>query len=831
MDRRRFVRDSLISVAGLSKILANPAGSGSTLLGASNAGGNSMQPPAIALFPTNLPASKWVQFPAAGFSHPVTGVIYRKAQPATNGMPLGGVDTGCIDLETSGLWGYSTIFNSHVPRRGPLNLPFLGLSVGGQTWVMCDPQQLKQYQTTDGVIPVESYNTELQFDNVRVPKEIHYWGHYPVVDMEFDTDAPISVGLRAWSPFLPGDINASLLPGMVLEVRLRNAGASAQQGTVAFSFAGPTHKEADADRYSRQPLEGVAEQLTGVVVNGGSTSTPLMAPRASYALGVVGKERVRLGGELGKDGEAWAKIAQQLPEEKTNHGGSSAAVDFELAPGETRIVRFLVAWHSPRWKGGGYPASDRGDTFTHMYALKYRSARAAALLLAREHASLLRRILAWQEVIYSDPTLPGWLQDSLINNLHLITETGLWAAAEPPLPDWVRPEDGLFGMDECPRGCPQIECIPCSFYGNIPVVYFFPELALSTLRGYKGYMYPEGAVPWIFGGATGATPPLNMNTPTRGYQLTTNGICYADMVDRYALCWGHDKRFAEEFYESVKRNTIFTINLRPEYATGDRVISMPTGNEGTEWFEADKPGWSGMVAHVGGLHLAELRIAQKMAEQVGDQDFARQCRAWIEAGMDSMENKMWAGSYYLNFWEPESGTKSELVFGYQMDGQWVADFHGLPPVFQPDRVKRTLETIKRCNVALSKTGAANYAHADGSPAPVGGYGTYSYFPPEVLMLAMSYMYAGQREFGLELARRCWENITCTWRYTWDAPNIMRGDKDTGESVYGHDYYQDMMLWSLPAALAGQPMDGVVKPGGLVDRILKAAGGKEVGGRS
>ena len=133
-------------------------------------------------------------------------------------------------------------------------------------------------------------------------------------------------------------------------------------------------------------------------------------------------------------------------------------------------------------------------------------------------------------------------------------------------------------------------------------------------------------------------------------------------------------------------------------------------------------------------------------------------------------------------------------------------------MFRPDRVKRTLETIKRCNVALSKTGAANYAHADGSPAPVGGYGTYSYFPPEVLMLAMTYMYAGQREFGLDLARRCWENITCTWRYTWDAPNIMRGDKDTGESVYGHDYYQDMMLWSLPAALAGQPMDGVVKPG-------------------
>ena len=823
MDRRRFVRDSIIGVAGMSDLLGNFSSCGPTILGRTLEGEGATERSGSKLFATDLPGSKWVQFSAEGFSNPITGVIYRLAQPATNGMPLGGVDTGCIDLETSGLWGYSTIFNSHVPRRGPLNLPFLGLSVGGETWVMCDPKQIKQYQTTDSVVPVERYNTELLFDSVRVPREIHYWGHYPVADLEFDTDAPIGVGLRAWSPFFPGDLEASLLPGMIMEVHLRNTSSSPQRGTVAFSFAGPSPMEADAEHFSRQPLDDPAQGIHGVVVNGGWTGTPIMAPRASYALGVLGKEKVRLGGELGKDAGAWSKIAQQLPAAGPNHSGSSAAVDFELEPGAGRVVRFLVTWHSPQWKGGGYPASDKGDTLTHMYALQYRSSLAAALLLAREHTSLLRRILAWQEVIYSDPALPGWLQDSLVNNLHLITETGMWAAAEPPLPSWVRPDDGLFGMIECPRGCPQIECIPCSFYGNIPVVYFFPQLAISTLRGYKGYLYPEGAAPWIFGGVTGSTPPLNMTTPTRGYQLSLNGLCYAAMVDRYALCWGHkQKDFGKEFYDSVKRNTIFTINLRSEYEGGDQVISMPTGNEGTEWFEADKPGWSGMVAHVGGLHLAEVRIAQKMAEEVGDQDFAQQCRDWIAAGMSSMENKMWNGSYYLNYWEPESGTKSDLVFGYQMDGQWVADFHGLANVFRPDRVKQTLETVKRCNVALSKTGAANYAHADGSPAPVGGYGTYSYFPPEVLMLAMNYMYTGQREFGLELARRCWENIVCTWRYTWDAPNIMRGDKDTGECVYGHDYYQDMMLWALPAALADMPMPGPMKPGGLVDRVLAAA---------
>jgi hypothetical protein len=32
----------------------------------------------------------------------------------------------------------------------------------------------------------------------------------------------------------------------------------------------------------------------------------------------------------------------------------------------------------------------------------------------------------------------------------------------------------------------------------------------------------------------------------------------------------------------------------------------------------------------------------------------------------------------------------------------------------------------------------------------------------------------------------------------------------------------MMLWSLPAALAGQAVDGPCEPGGLVDRVIKAA---------
>ena len=172
-----------------------------------------------------------------------------------------------------------------------------------------------------------------------------------------------------------------------------------------------------------------------------------------------------------------------------------------------------------------------------MYARHYPSVLAAAEKLARDHARLLKRILAWQQVVYTDEKLPVWLRESLVNVLYMITEDGLWAQAKPPLPAWAKPEDGLFGMNECPRGCPQIECIPCSFYGNQPLVYFFPELALSTCRGYKGYQFADGAPPWIFGGCTGNTAPIDFASPTRGYQFATNGISLAAMVDRYFLCY------------------------------------------------------------------------------------------------------------------------------------------------------------------------------------------------------------------------------------------------------------------------------------------------------
>ncbi|NQT94389.1 MAG: hypothetical protein HQ559_16655, partial [Lentisphaerae bacterium] len=48
-----------------------------------------------------------------------------------------------------------------------------------------------------------------------------------------------------------------------------------------------------------------------------------------------------------------------------------------------------------------------------------------------------------------------------------------------------------------------------------------------------------------------------------------------------------------------------------------------------------------MTAHAGGLRISNMAIAARMADAMGDREFAEQCRQWLRQGQESMENKMW----------------------------------------------------------------------------------------------------------------------------------------------------------------------------------------------
>jgi len=805
------------------------------------------------LFPPQLPAAEWQQFQAEGYQQSLTGVIFRDQSRPSCGVPMGGIDTGCLDIESNGMLGYSTIFNHLVNPRLLVNLPFLALSVGGRTTVLISDQLAKKdtpRHNPDMPFPHLDYSQsyeQLKFErvdfepqgNLSLCSGIDYWGHYPLLDMEFDTGAPVSLGARFWSPFIPGDETASMTPGFVAEFHLRNLTAVGQECSLAFSFPGFDLPE-DA-RMKPQRVDIAWDGVHGVKVSsgGGQTTgqsigqtTGQSAWEMGYLLAALDEPFVRVGGALNTDGQAWSQIDRSLPEPGEFETGSSLVVNVRLQPGEARLSRMIFTWHAPYWRAGGSPTHPDSSLFHHRYALHHPSAEAAARYLARSHAELLSRVIAWQEAVYQHPGMPGWLADSLVNSLHLITECSVWAQAQPPVGEWCQPELGLFALNECPRGCPQMECLPCSFYGNLPLVYFFPQAALSTLEAYRAYQFPDGRPPWILGGVTAIVPenrnPYDLCSPDTGYQTVLNGACVIIMADRYWRVTGDDG-FLRRYWDSLKSCNDFSLNLRPAFGDS-QIIAMPQpGTDNyvlgdTEWFEAPEPGWKGYVTHAGGVRLAQVGIMRRMASHLGDLEYAQRCEHWLQAGSQALEQHLWVGTrnpgYYLNFNDPDSGQRSDLIFGYQLDGQWIADFHGIPPVFPPDRAQNALETVRQANCQISQSGATNYASPDGSPAQVGGYGTYGYFPPELFMLACTYIYAGESEFGLDLLKRCLYNIASRG-YQWDMPNIVSGDQDTGERAFGADYYQNLMLWALPAALDGGDISSPLKDGGLIARVLEA----------
>jgi len=135
------------------------------------------------LFPADTRDSDWNEFNAAGFDGPVTGIVYRtrsisyfssyvqRPKPAS-GMPLGAIDTGALYLEPSGVLGYSSIFNTMTPIGGPVNTPYLGVSVGGTTHVLTTGQT-KNYAGNNR----PSLGTNLRLLNCGMCESSDYWGH------------------------------------------------------------------------------------------------------------------------------------------------------------------------------------------------------------------------------------------------------------------------------------------------------------------------------------------------------------------------------------------------------------------------------------------------------------------------------------------------------------------------------------------------------------------------------------------------------------------------------------------------------------------------------
>jgi len=122
-------------------------------------------------------------------------------------------------------------------------------------------------------------------------------------------------------------------------------------------------------------------------------------------------------------------------------------------------------------------------------------------------------------------------------------------------------------------------------------------------------------------------------------------------------------------------------------------------------------------------------------------------------------------------------------------------------------------------------GTVLYATPDGKPVGGGSDAITAYPPNEtfyqaVTALGLMYMYAGEKELGMEINRRAFHNSVCVQGLSWYGENSF--DSKTGVHLSGSEYAIKNLLWAAPAAVLGEDLASPARPGGLVDRMLKAS---------
>lgn len=484
----------------------------------------------------------------------------------------------------------------------------------------------------------------------------------------------------------------------------------------------------------------------------------------------------------------------------------------DITPGAARRFRFVFAWYLPAWRDSGTEAH------VHRYGTRYRDVASVAEDALARYDTLLARVLAWQQAIYHSK-MPDWMKDALVQGFYSLAKNTVWIARTRKDEWWG--DEGWFTHNESHTGCPITETMVCRMHGHFPALLFFPELEFSTLNAFRHFQISDGEIPFSYGLAT------SMRDPRYHCQHPLNSGQYAQMVYQLFLRT-HDRDQLAYLYDAAKKAIRYQFSLDDD---GDGLVNDqahvgPGENWPANQFYDIWPWW-GTSAYVAGTWLGTLACGRAMAEAVGDHAFAAECGAWLARGLASYEAKLWTGSYYRLWNDTAKGERSDVSLANQLMAEWCAAVAGLPGLLPADHVRSALDTIERWNMAATEYGVVNGA-APGGTRYLSGYGigendhSNHIFFGESMCVAMTYLYRGRPETGLEIARRIYEAVALKTRSPWNQRCLI--SSYTGLPVWGDDYYSNLAIWALPMALGRQDVSAFCAPGGLVERMLSAANG-------
>jgi len=329
-----------------------------------------------------------------------------------------------------------------------------------------------------------------------------------------------------------------------------------------------------------------------------------------------------------------------------------------LAAGESKTVTFVLAWH--------FPNLSIEKSFVdcgRYYATNFPSAQAVAEYIAENFPRLAGQTKLWRDTWF-DSTLPFWFLDRTFLNTSILATSTCYRLANGRFYGWE-------GVGDCPGTCGHVY-----LYAQA-IARLFPELErdLRERTDFGLAQMPDGAI--HFRGEFNKIPAVDAQS---GYVLRA--------LREHQM--SADDKFLRRVWPKVKLAMEWLIKKDGD---GDGLIESNQHNTlDTDWF--------GKIAWLSGLYGTALAAAAQMADEVGDKEFASQCRKIFNAGQKNLPAELFDGDYFINKVDQKhldainSGTGCEID---QVFGQSWAFQIGLPRVLPQKETVTALKSLWRYN--------------------------------------------------------------------------------------------------------------------------------------
>jgi len=743
-------------------------------------------------------------------------------------FPLGGIGAGMICLDGAGSLSHVSVRNQPNVHHQPCTFSALHVRAGDSPGIA---------RVLEGPVPswkvfgLPGAANGWPGSTFGLPRlaQATFRARFPFGTVHLqDPGLPVNVTITGWSPFTPGDADASSLPVAALEFCFRAAGPEPLEAVYSFHAAN-----------FMATGSGGAAVLPAV---GGFTLWQPGSQDKPWEQGAfstfVDDPSVRVnhawfrGGWFDPLSMVWREVAEgqcvarpPLGEGEPSPGGS-IFVPFHLLPGEEKHIRLLLAWHVPRtnlrsqWRpcadGGCEPQATAGlPTHVPWYARRFAGIDELRRYWSDEVEALRERSQRFAGCFY-DSTLPPVVIEAVAANLAILKS-----------PTVLRQPDGrLWCWEGC---CDAVGCCAgsCTHVWNYAqaLPHLFPDLE----RGLRQTQYHESQDER---GHQSFRTPLPAGPAAHEQYAAADGQLGGIMqvYREWRICG--DSVWLCRFWPQVRQSLDYCIRTWDPRHSGTLV--EPHHNT----YDIEFWGSDGMCSSI---YLGALKAAVEMGRALGD-DVSLYAELY-ERGRLRLETELFDGEYFIQRvqWQgleaadplqfkalhgpgysPEAaellaqeGPKYQYGAGCLSDGvigAWLAAVCGLGDILDPGMVTGHLRAVYTHNFRRDLSGHANPQRpgfALGKEGglllctwPKGGRPALPFVYSDEVWTGIEYQVAshlimmGLVQEGLEIVR------TCRQRYDGRVRNPF------DEYECGHWYARAMASYALLQALSGVRYDAV-----------------------